>query len=206
MLNKYRLVKRFEDKEIIEILKNASKDENAVLRYLYFEHCETIQRLILKKGGSKDEVPDIFQDTIIVFYENVKEGKFKLNSSIKAYLKAVAFNLWCTSRRKKKDVNFSEESESLNVHCEEEEEVIDLEWDKTKVVMEVLDNLSPDCKQILFLSIYKKMSMDEISKVLSYKNAQIARNKKSKCLNYLRNIINGSPRFKEIINEIYFKD
>ena len=41
-----------------------------------------IENYILKNSGTKDDAKDVFQDSLIVLYKNIKRESFVLNSTL----------------------------------------------------------------------------------------------------------------------------
>ena len=194
MIIDFPFKKRFTDEEIVTILaEGVVEKEDEAIKHLYKHHYRSIQRMILSRGGMKNDVPDIFQDTIIAFYENVKSDKFKLERSIKNYLYIIAQNKWINKQKKNQKITPTENIEQLAEKSAYKNESIDYNWNQYGIIEKIMNRLKPDCRMILQLSIYQKMSMKDIAEHMSFKNSQIARNKKSKCLNYLRNILLQFP-------------
>jgi len=48
---------------------------------------------------------------------------------------------------------------------------------------------------------FEKKSMEEIAYKLEFENTQVAKNKKLRCLGYLKNLIKGHPLYKKIMND-----
>ena len=59
-------------------------------------------------------------------------------------------------------------------------------------LMKVMDQLGENCKKILLLFYYENKSMKEIVTELPYENEQVVRNKKSKCLKKLEQLVTGN--------------
>ena len=176
-----------------------------MLKYIYHSQYKHVKQTIVKLGGSANDVPDIFQDAIIIWYENVKNGRFELQSTITAYLKRVAANLWINQKKRANRLHSVETIDEVNTGAFEMNQISSLEWDSGEVINTILEELSPLCREVLIYAIYKKMSMKEIAEVLGFKNEQNVRNKKNKCLGYLRKVIENSPHYQAILKELYFE-
>jgi len=193
---------KFTDIEIIEGLQLGGDKEDAILKYLYRTYYPRIKKFILSKGGNNAEVKDIFQDSIIVFYQNVKAKKYKLNAKISTYLFTLAKNMWINRQKKLAKIG---NLDSLYSQVKEKgNQPIDLIMDteRNEFVLELLGVLSEDCRRILNLSIYQKLPMNKICKMMGYQNEQVARNKKSKCLKYLKQAIQKSTNLSNTYKEL----
>ena len=67
------------------------------------------------------------------------------------------------------------------------EEVQEKEMD-LNLAEQCLEKLGDPCKSMLELYYYNKMSMEEITITLNYKNANTAKNLKYKCMNRLKRL------------------
>lgn len=132
---------------------------------------------------------DIFQDTVIAFYENVKSGKINhLNYTIKTYLFAIAKNLLLN--KLKYNRRFSDQTDEFDHLIDEndlEEEIIIGE--KHELVMGQLKRLGEPCHSILKLFYYDAFSMEAIANRLNYKNQDVVKSQKVRCIKELRKVL-----------------
>ena len=206
MIIQFPFRRRYSDAKIIEVLSQGSEEENKVLEFIYEEHYRSVQRLILRKGGQKSDVPDLFQDAVVVFYEKAKAGNFQLKGSIGAFLAVVAQNIWLTGRKRGEKILPEADLEQFVPVNGYRTTPLPFEDERSQLVGQIMAELKSDCRTILYLSIYRKLNMKVIAEIMGYKNEQIARNKKNKCLNSLRRKIGDFPQFKETLREFLEKD
>src|SRR3712207_199119 len=79
------------DKELLEQLKN---EQAAAYHLLYKAYFPSIAYYIRQNKGNMADAEDIFQEAVIVFLGKIRYGNFRLSSSIKTYLHAIARNFW----------------------------------------------------------------------------------------------------------------
>lgn len=173
------------------------------MKYVYASADPSLRAFILSNGGDNAIADDIIQDAIIVCYEKIKNGEFKLQTTLIGYIYTVGKYIWYNKQRKDKPIlkNAPADNYQLNEGFTENDfELFNV--DKTALVNALLDEVGSSCKKILVESIYMKKSMQEIAKSNDLKNEQVARNKKSKCLKKLRKIIEASSYFKSIFKYI----
>ena len=131
-----------------------------------------------------EESRDIYQATVIQFYENVRSGRLtRLTSDLKTYLFAIGKNKIREQRdagRRFRDMQSRYEPEEGE--DKEEREVL---YEK---VEGALAELGDPCKRILELYYYYKKSLADIAETLSYKNTDTVKNLKYKCLGRLRKV------------------
>jgi len=167
---------------IVEQIKLSGK---GALAKLYQEHRkEFILWAIKSHHCDEDDAKDIYQATIISFYENVMSGQLsELSSSPKTYLFAIAKNKIREMQRTKGKRSTLEENYDIP---EEMEEISDPEL--LRLTMLSLKQIGEPCKSLLQEVYYHQSSMSAIVTKLSYKNEDTAKSQKYKCLIRLRKI------------------
>jgi len=144
-------------------------------------------------GISTDQALDIYQQTILVFYENIQSGKLSgVQSSIRTYLFAIGKNkvheLYRYQGRIRNSDHPLPDYEETTVDDPEGNERL-LELSKA-----CLSKLGDPCKRILESYYYHRKSMQEIAAELGYKNEQTAKNQKYKCMLRLREMFKQEER------------
>ena len=170
-----------------------SEGTDAALKFMYREHFDLLSRYILNNSGSEQDAEDIFQEVMVAFINLVKAGKFRGESSIKTFLFSLNKNIWLNElKRRGRALAREEKYERLNERHDLTAD-ISMELHQTKNdLMKVIDELGENCKKILLLFYFENRSMKEILGALPYENEQVVRNKKSKCLKKLEEIITGN--------------
>lgn len=129
-----------------------------------------------------EESRDIYQATVIQFYENVRSGRLtQLTSDLKTYLFAIGKNKIREQRESGK--RFREMQNQYEPEEGEDKEEREVLYEKAE---EALDRLGDPCKRLLELYYYYKKSLAEIAETLAYKNTDTVKNLKYKCLGRLR--------------------
>jgi hypothetical protein len=183
------------ESEIIQRLKN--KDE-VVLKTLYKKHYQVIVGLVVNNGGSLQEAKDIYQDTIIIFLDKLKEPDFELNCSIKTFLYSVGRRIWLEQLRHKNKFNGvlqdTDEFIALDVDDALEKE------SQFKAMHLALESLGEPCRSIMKDFYLQNQSMDDIANKFGYTNTDNAKNQKYKCLKRLKKLFFGAYNNVETIN------
>ncbi|HTF80458.1 MAG TPA: sigma-70 family RNA polymerase sigma factor, partial [Cytophagales bacterium] len=164
-----------------EILENIDKGrDNEALTEIYKKSLPKIRKYILSNNGTEEEVKDVFQDTIVIFYRKVKTGKFREDVDIDAFLFAVARNLYINyvSRHLKRNVKTTsgderDRSEDLL------QQLIDKE--KEKHIENIFNELGAHCAKLLRLNFFNDLSMKEIAQMMGFANENVAKTKSYKC-------------------------
>lgn len=192
----------YTDEEIIKHIQNNTSQVDSCLKFLYKQNVTSIVKLITKNNGSEDEGKDVFQNAIITFYEKAREDNFKLTSKISTFLFSIAKNQWYNRLRKKGKMlalDTTEENFNADSTYGYDEE---LQKDKTAIILQIMNQLQEDCKKILLFTVFEKKNMDAVAKEMGYKNDQIARNKKSKCMSYLKKMVLESPQYASYLKAL----
>jgi RNA polymerase sigma-70 factor (ECF subfamily) len=137
-------------------------------------------------GIKMEVIEDVYQDTIIVFYQNIKRGILtEIKSSLSAYIIQIGkikFIQHLESDKKEREMKGGFIDNTI-AH-EEYDNKID------QAVKFIFSKMTDACKQILHLFYYEKKSMDEIALMLDYKNADTVKSKKSRCISTFNNNVN----------------
>ncbi len=192
------------DAEIISNLASG-REVDLSLKSLYRSHYSQLSGYIVANSGSHDDAADIFQEVMIAFMNLVREGKFRGEASLKTFLFALNRNLWLNelkkrgraqARQMKYDRMADKEEHTINRVIENRE--------SSHSLMQVLEELGPDCKKVLVLYYYENQSMKEIFKELHYESEQVVRNKKYKCLKKMEELIrNHTGLYHQLKNMLY---
>lgn len=168
----------------VRSLNNANSD--SAIKHIYKTNYSSVKNHILKNSGTEMDAADIFQDTIVVWYNAVRSGDFKGDSSIKTFLFAVSKNLWLKELRKKSK-NFNiKESEGYESH--QIPEPLKNSIDHYRILKETMNKLSQECKNLLIDFYFNKHSMNKIMTTFGLSSEQVAKNKKYKCMQNLMKI------------------
>lgn len=135
-----------------------------------------------------DEAVDIFQYSILSFYENVLEESFEEmnDAGIKTYLYSIGKNKLLADTRRKAKISYQEELEEDDLFevLEDENPEKELRINKIK---KLVSELGEPCSQILKLFYFNNLTNDEIAEVMNYKNGNTVKNLKYKCIQRIKN-------------------
>ncbi len=179
-------MRRLNDKEILKAIRTG--DNESVLSNLYKDVLPYIKKYIISNSGSYEDAKDIFQDTVVIFYNQVKLNRFDERKEIAAFMYSVARNLWINkAKRDKKLVNTTEFDDS-------EEEGMDVLADmitaeKAKAIEDLMGRVGEECKKLLMYTIYDKISLKEIAVKMGYSSDQVAKTYSYRCRQKLFNLV-----------------
>jgi len=188
------LVETYSDKDIFKGLKER---DPKILKYIYDEFFPLIRSDIEKHYGKSSELDDIFQEAIIIAYQNIKSKKIDKNTNFKSYIWSISSNLWKNHLRKTQPelIDFSEEDNTEIIDDSLEEQY--QQNIRQKIFTEHFNRLKKECKKLLKL-FFKNLPIKDISKKLGYKDEAVVKSKKYKCKEHLMQSIKEDIRFKDI--------
>jgi RNA polymerase sigma factor (sigma-70 family) len=196
----------FRDEDIIVGIRQHKRD---VLEYVYSHYYETIKWFIVKgRYFNEEDVKDIFQDAMVVVFQNTLKQEFHLDYSFKTYFFAIIKNmvylrLHVMSKNELiNDFKFDElpdEGGDLPV-------IADILWDK-ELILEMkrglfwkkFSTLPDDCRRILSM-FFDNVPLLKIAEVMGHKSENYAKKRKFMCKEYLEKKIKDD-NFYQIIKE-----
>jgi RNA polymerase sigma factor (sigma-70 family) len=175
---------QFTEDQFIDGLRTGN---NEVLSALYKKYYNIVLKFIVNNSGTQEAAQDIYQETIIVLYENVQKPGFELNCQLQTYIFSIAKRLWLKQLKKSsKTFLFKEDGENELVDVSEEiTEHLNKEVELDKLTQS-LNELGEPCATLIKDFYVHKLSMDEIAEKFGYTNADNAKNQKYKCLQRLK--------------------
>jgi RNA polymerase sigma factor (sigma-70 family) len=172
--------------QIIERIRLGGHDELGMVYEAY--RSEFIQWITKEFHCSADDSKDIYQLSILIFYDNVKSGKLEhLVSSLKTYLFGIGKNVAKENMRKaRRNTPINQEKWLKEYLIDEPDNTVD--EDLFSTAKKALEKLGEPCQKLIELFYYEKKSMEQISAILNYKNPETAKNQKCKCMARLRKL------------------
>jgi RNA polymerase sigma factor (sigma-70 family) len=186
--NQTGLFKKISD---INIIDGVRRQDDKVLNWLYDNYFQSVKNHVLGNSGSDEDVSDVFQDTIIVLYNQITEDNLHLTTDLKGYFFGIARNVWNAQLRKKQktielEVDIIDENDSE----EQSDPVLE------RIISRVFQELKPDQQMVLNL-FSEGHSYEEIASIMNLKNEVYARRKKYLCKEALLELVKEDPEYQE---------
>jgi len=169
-----------------EQLRLLQAGDEQTLRQIYRQYYQMVVNLVVNNGGSLQEAKDIYQETLIVFFEKVKRDDFELNCKIKTFLYSVSRRLWLKQLQLKS--RFTSSLADTEEYIEVPKEEVGEREIQYTAMQHALESLGEPCKSILKDFYIHSKSMEEITEKFGYTNADNAKNQKYKCLKRLKKV------------------
>jgi RNA polymerase sigma factor (sigma-70 family) len=187
---------RSEETRLLAML-NSSKVNEAVMQ-LYRTCYEPVTYWIQGQGGSEEDAADLFQETILIFIEQVRQQRFRGDSSVPTYLTGIARNLWYNeqrsrSRRTNREEQYADGGETISHNAEQRLH----SRENRQKLLQLFEQIGDVCKKLLTGFYFENLSMKELLVITAYSNEQVLRNKKSKCMKHLKDLIEADNELTE---------
>jgi RNA polymerase sigma factor (sigma-70 family) len=184
------LFKRISDNNIIEGIK---KQDDKTLNWLYGNYFQAVKNYVIKNSGTSEDVSDVFQDSIIILYNQITGESLNLTTDLKGYFFGIARNVWSAQLRKKRKMTGLDTDLPDEMSREETDEPM-----FERIVSRAFQKLKPDNQTILTL-FADGYSYEEIAVKMNLKNEIYARRKKYLSKEALIELVKEDPEYQEYL-------
>lgn len=176
------------EERLIQGIRYGNKKELEIVYTKYKPHFTNFAR---KYHIEEELIQDIYQDSVIVLYENILNGKLtKLQSSLKTYLFAIGkHKLIEHLRHVEKTPRINIPVEEINLLEEIAPFELDGEDEQATLLQKAYRQLGKKCQEVLRLFYYEGKKLDEIQECLHYDSKDTVKSQKSRCLKQLKEIV-----------------
>jgi DNA-directed RNA polymerase specialized sigma24 family protein len=161
-----------------------------ILSDLYETVFPSVALFVRQKNGSLEDARDIFQDSLIIYYEKTYIHRTISMSDEAGYLLGIAKHLWF----KKFGEGIKEQNIDLSFYKETN---IDEEPKVSESILQFVERSGKKCLELLKSFYYDQMSMKEIGKKFGFSSERSATVQKFKCLEKIRHTVKERSLIKE---------
>jgi RNA polymerase sigma factor (sigma-70 family) len=176
--------------------------DSFILEHIYEKYFPIVKTFITSSGGEDHDAKDIFQETIIIIYQKVQDPAFQIEVSFQSYFNGIFKRLWYKRFR---NIPVAYEVDDVKPDIarqsyEEYSEIDALQSDNSKysLMYKHLLLLKEECIKLLKL-FFSKLSLQEISQQMGYKNENYTKKRKFFCKEALIESIKKDPDYKELL-------
>jgi RNA polymerase sigma factor (sigma-70 family) len=189
------------DQALIKAIRGGGAARDAALQHLYLRPGlrEAVFRHVLDHGGRREDAQDIFQESLVIFDRNLREGRFEGKSALTTYFVAIAKWRWLTVRRQQgrytelDPIHFDGEVDSPEQDA--------LRAEQRELLQDALGRIGDRCKQLL--TLYQlEYSMKEIAEQMQYESADVAKKEAYRCRLRLRDLLEKSPEWSHLLKSL----
>lgn len=159
-------------------IETSTEQRQALFRRLYLDAYPGVARQIARRGGTPDDARDIFQESLVIYYENMVAGKLPEHTSPPAYLAGIARHLWLRKMRG---------GEKVRPFYEEEDFASETEIPYSRHrLLALLERSGRRCLELLRAFYYDNASPEEAAEQFGYSGVRSVTVQKYKCLEKIR--------------------
>jgi len=173
-------------------------NDREVLKWMYREIYPKVNKYISGNSGSVDDSKDVFQESILIFYNYIIENKYDKIADVSGFILGISRNIWINRIRKlNREVDagileyFEETGENPLVAL-----IMNEKWDVYKVLF---DKLGEKCRELLSYSSYERLSMKEIAVKMGFLNENVAKTQNYRCKQKLLEYISANEEIKDLL-------
>lgn len=161
-------------------------DRAHALTRLYRQGFPPVRRYIGRHGGTEQDAQDIFQDALVVLYEQATGGTLTLTASASTYLGSISRNLWQQELRRRARLPHRAPLEDWEAAATAEAEAPP---EPAFAVLDYVERLGAKCKGLLLSFYYFQQPLTQIAETYGYRSVRSATVQKFKCLERLRHAV-----------------
>lgn len=183
-----------------KILKGIFENDRTVIEYVYDKYFNAIKSYVIRYEGTKEDAWDIFQDGIVIIYEQIKNKDLEIKSSFMTYFFTICKYQWLKILREKnkkyyESIENNKEVEQLNLkeNAAELDETIEKE-NRIKIYTRNFQKLSTSCQEILKL-VARGLTVNELTEELGYKSTGFTYKKRRVCKERLIKLIKEESKY-----------
>ena len=187
------------DASLAAAIRHGGPQREAALQVMYQKPGlrETVMKIVLEQGGTRDDALDIFQETLVLFDRNLREGRFEGRSTLATYFVGIAKWKWVEQRRRQGRM-----TELLPNHYDgvvESPETDILRAEHRGWLETALGKIGERCRELLRL-YQLDYSMEEIAQTMHYANTDVAKKEAYRCRMRFRDVLEQSAPGHDLLN------
>jgi len=148
---------------------------------LYKRVFPSVAKYISRKGGTFDDAKDVFQDSVIIYYEKVINASNNCKNE-QAYLMGIAKHLWLKKFSNKQEQHLDKE-QLHNFFVNETKKPL------TRKLLYYLETAGERCMRLLMAFYYDHTSLQDVARLFGYSSEHSAAVQKYKCLEKVRDTV-----------------
>lgn len=169
-------------------------DRAQALTRLYRRGFPSVRRHVGRQGGSEQDAQDVFQDALIILYEQAAAGTLVLTASATTYLLGISRNLWHQEvRRRARLPQQPLPTEDAPWAGELEPEA---QAEPAIAVLDYVERLGAKCKSLLLSFYYFQQPLAQLAEAHGYGSVRSATVQKFKCLERLRSAVRAAVQLQ----------
>lgn len=185
-----------EDHQIVSLIKEGS---NVKAFQQLYKHFPMMRKMILSKGGKKEDAEDIYQEALIILCKKIRNTDFQLTARLSTFLYGICALLWKEELKRRQKMSYVDFDISMDIISEESFATSIVDEDQLKLAEKVVSSLGERCQELLALFYMGSMKLKDIAEKMGYSSENTAKNQKYKCLEAAKNMLRDMKSKKNFI-------
>lgn len=174
------------DKRILDSIREGSDEGIIALYSMYRTEFLGWARKVYSLG--EDLAADAFQEAILAVRHNVATSKYNDEATLKTYLFTIGKNqIMRRYRKESREIT----QPTFDPHRSTDDS-FEEPSDRQMRIRNAMQQMTEPCKSIIKMYYYQGFSMQVIATRLDYKNAQVVKSQKVRCMDQLKKLALGS--------------
>ena len=195
---------KWTDEEIVNSICGTPNERDAALYHFFNDEklFNSVKQYIQTWGGKDNDCEDVFQEVFILFEYNIRQRKYRGESSLRTYFMGIVKLYWLSEQRKKKEiVEYDTQLHDIEISSIEIEIISD---EERHILNETLTKLGEKCKKLILLTGITDSHL-EIAKIMSFSSPEMARKEVFRCREKFRQFISEHPYLETVLKSIIRK-
>lgn len=146
------------------LIGRIAKGDRLAMQVLFARHHVRVYRFVLRLVGNPTVAEDLISDVFLDVWRQA--DKFEGRSAVSTWMLAIARFKALSALRKKPDEELDEETAETIEDTSDNPEVTLEKKDKSVVLRQCLEKLSPEHKEIIDLVYYHEKSVEEVAEIV----------------------------------------
>ncbi len=153
------------------------QSRESIIRECYEEVFPIAATYVRKRGGALDETKEIFQESLVAYFEKMVNSSFEPHQDHQAYLMGIFKKRWLKYKASKQYTTGLTGQDYLEEH---EPNVLNMK------LLQFLKQTGQRCMDLLQAFYYEKLSMKQLADRFNYRSERSVTVQKFKCLEKVR--------------------
>ena len=182
-----------------KIVKAIQSGENQwVLNTLYVRTLPKIKTLIYKMKGSEDDALDIFQESVIILFRQIKLNKISEVINLDGFIYRVSKNLYLNKLRQAN--RFVEYTDRMDTSEEPEVETHMFMKESESELMSLFNKIGDKCRELLKALIFEELNYEEVALKFGFASGEVVKTQKYRCKKKLEILLEENPSLFQNLN------
>ena len=146
-----------------KVIKSCQKKNRKAQEEIYLQFSSILFSICLRYAENYEDAQDTFQEGFVIIFNKIDQ--FKFQGSFEGWMKRIMINLSLEKIKKKNTISFDDYENHLQLAIDNESDDLP-EGYNYQQILETVQHLSPQYRQVFNLYIFEEYSHQEIAELL----------------------------------------